>query len=245
LRAWELRIETATGRLRADRLELPGQGDRRFRNSTTAEIFGGDERWLSVWREPKAQRPSWAEGRFGSNEVESRGELDSGGNEPRVSPDGRWLAWGNWHGRDAAITRLGSHDPPIVLPIAGAASVAFSPDGRLLAVGGSKEIRFHDVATLRVVHSILRVPSRPLPPRFAFMRGSSLCAVALPPDQILIVDTTSGAEVATLPASSCMLSGVSFGADDRILAATSSDHRVLIWDVVKLRHELRELGLDW
>ena len=47
------------------------------------------------------------------------------------------------------------------------------------------------------------------------------------------------------PASSSILWGVSFDPDDRFLAATSSDHRVLIWDFVKLRHELSELGLDW
>ena len=131
------------------------------------------------------------------------------------------------------------------VPIAGSASVAFSPDSRLLAAGGAEELRFYDVGTLRVVHSILRRPSRPLPPRFAFMRGSSLCAVVLPPDEILIVDTKTGAKLATLPASSYMLWGVSFGPGDRFLAATSSDHRVLIWDFVKLRQELRELGLDW
>jgi WD40 repeat protein len=77
------------------------------------------------------------------------------------------------------------------------------------------------------------------------MRGSSLCAVALPPEEILLVDTATGAELARLPASSFILWSVSFGPDDRFLAATSSDHRVLIWDLVKLRHELGELGLDW
>jgi len=245
LKAWELRSDAATNRLHADSIELPGLGDRHFRDSTSAEIFDGGERWLSIWKEPRAARPSWAQGRFASNEIDSRGELEPGGNDPRVSPDGRWLAWGNWHGHDAVIRRMGSHDPPVVLPIAGSASIAFSPDSRLLAVGGAEEIRFYDVGTLRVVHSILRQPSRSLSPRFAFMRGSSLCAVALPPDEILLVDTKTGAELARLPASSFILWDVSFGPDDRFLAATSSDHRVLIWDLVKLRHELRELGLDW
>jgi WD40 repeat protein len=185
------------------------------------------------------------QGRFDSLEIESRREIDSGGNEPRVSPDGRWLAWGNWQARDVAITRPGSHDPPVVLPIEGSASVAFSPDSSLLAVGGAEELRFYEVDTLRLVHSIPRHPSRPLRPEFAFMRGSSLCAVALPPDEILIVDTKTGAELATLPASSCILWSVAFDPNDRFLAATSSDHRVLIWDFGKLRRKLRELGLDW
>jgi serine/threonine protein kinase len=245
LRAWELRSDSATNRLRADRIELPGLGDRHFRDSTSAEIFDGGERWLSIWREPRAARASWAEGRFASDEIESRGELEPGGNDPRVSPDGRWLAWGNWHGHDAVIQHFGSREPPVVLPIAGSASIAFSPDSRLLAVGGSDEFRFYDVGTLRVVHSISRQPSRPLSPRFAFMRRSSLCAVALPPDEIRLVDPETGTELARLPANSFILWDVSFGPDDRFLAATSSDHRVLIWDLVTLRDELRELGLDW
>jgi len=245
LRAWTLRMDPSTSRLGAFRLDLPGHGDRRFRGSTSAEIFGGGERWLTISKEPGARRPTWVQGRFGSTDIESRGELDSGGSDPRVSPDGRWLAWGNWHARDAAIKRLGSHDPPVVLPIDGSASVEFSPDSRLLAVGGTEELRYYDVGTLRVAHSIPRHPNRPLRPVFAFMSRSSFCAVALPPDEILIVDTATGAEVARLPARSAILWGVAFGPDDRYLAATSADHRVLIWDFVKLRHELRELGLDW
>jgi WD40 repeat protein len=245
VRTWTLRTDPLTGRLRAEEIALPARGDRHFRNSTSAEIFDGGERWLSISTEPRAHRPSWTQGRFDSVEIESRGETDTGGNEPHVSPDGRWLAWGNWQAKDVAITRLGSHDPAVVLPITGSATVAFSPDSRLLAAGGAEEIRFYDVDTLRLVHSIPRRPSRPLRPEFAFMHGSSLCAIALPPDEILIVDTKTGAKLATLPATSCILWGVSFGPDDRFLAATSSDHRVLIWDFVKLRHELSALGLDW
>ena len=245
LRTWELRTDVATRRLRAQELTLPARGDRHFRDSSSAEIFDGGERWLSISTKPGARRASWAQGRFDSVEIESRGEIDPGANDPRVSPDGRWLAWGNWQARDVAITRLGSHEPPVVLPIAGSASVAFSADSRLLAVGGAEEIRFYDLGTLRVVHSIRRNPSRPLRPEFAFMRGSTLGAIALPPDEILIVDTKTGVELATLPARSCILWSVSFSPDDRLLAATSADHRVLIWDLEKLRRELRELGLDW
>jgi WD40 repeat protein len=185
------------------------------------------------------------QGRFDSLEIESRREIDSGGNEPRVSPDGRWLAWGNWQARDVAITRLGSNDPAVVLPIAGSATVAFSPDGRL-----ARCRRRGGAPFLRGRHAAPRAFDPPAPepalrPEFAFTHGSSLCVIALPPDELLIVDTKTGAELALLPARSCILWAVSFSPDDRFLAATSSDHRVLIWDFVKLRQELRKLGLDW
>lgn len=245
LRAWDLRTDAATGRLRAERLELPGHGDRLFRDATTAEIFDGGERWLSVSREPRSGRPSWILGRFDAAGIESQKEFDPGGNEPHVSPDDRWLAWGNWHGRDVSIARLGSHDPPVVLPMASSATVAFSPDGRLLAVGGAEEIRFHEVGTWRVAYSFPRRPIRPLPPEFAFMHGSRLCAVTLPPDELMIVDTATGAELARFPAGTRILWGVAFSPDDRFLVAASTDHRILIWDFGKLRHELGELGLDW
>jgi hypothetical protein len=220
LRAWELRTDAATNGLRVKELELPARGDRHFRDSTSAEIFDDGGRWLSISKEPRARRPSLSQGRFDSLEIESRREIDPGGNEPHVSPDGRWLAWGNWHARDVAITRLGTLDPPVVLPIAGSASVAFSPDSRLLAVGGAEEIRFYEVGALRVVHSILRLPSRPLPPEFAFMRGSSLCAIAAS-DEILLVDTKTGASRHAAGAVFHPL-GATFSPDDRYLAATGT-----------------------
>lgn len=90
-----------------------------------------------------------------------------------------------------------------------------------------------------------RRPIRPLPPEFAFMHGSRLCAVTLPPDGVLLVDTTTGAELASLPAGPHILWGETFSPDDRFLVAASTDHHILIWDFAMLRHELRELGLDW
>jgi len=245
VRAWELRTDAATGRLRTERLELPGMGDRNFPEASTAEIFDGGRRWISSSREPVSGRPSWILGRFDAPGIESREEATPGGNEPHVSPDGRWLAWGNWHARDVSIKRLGSDEPPVVLPMASSATVAFSPDSRLLAVGGAEEIRFHEVGTWRVVYAFPRRPIRPLPPEFAFMHGSRLCALTLPPDQFLLVDPIAGTELATVPAGPHILWGLVFSPDDRFLVAASTDHHILIWDFAKLRHELGALGLDW
>ena len=245
LHVWSLGTDAATGRLRPERLELPGNGERLFRDSSAADIFDGGDRWLAVMKDPRSSRRSWICGRFDSVAIESREAFDIGGDEPRVSADGKWLASGNWRSRDASVVRLGSNDPPVDLPMAGSVTVGFTPDSRLLAVGGEEEIRFYEVGTWRAVHTIRRHSIRPLAPQFAFMRGSSLCAAALPPDEVLIIDTATGAELATLPAGPHVLAHMAFGPDDRLLAAASSDHQVLIWDFQKLRHALRDIGLDW
>ena len=83
LRAWELRTDPLTSRLRAERVELPGRGDRHFRDSTSAEIFDGGERWLSIWREPRARRPSWA---AGSVRFHSRSSREESSNPAATTP---------------------------------------------------------------------------------------------------------------------------------------------------------------
>jgi WD40 repeat protein len=112
-------------------------------------------------------------------------------------------------------------------------------------VGGPEEIAFHEVETWRVLHRIPRRPVGTLPPQFAFTHDSKLCAAALPPDRVLLLDAVAGVELATLPATPHILSRMAFSPDDRFLAAASTDHHLLLWDLEELRHKLRDLGLDW
>jgi serine/threonine protein kinase/WD40 repeat protein len=243
--AWRIDADRATGFPRTESLDLPFSGERRFLGTPTAGIFANGEQWLAVRMDRQRSGGAWIHGRFDSPGIESTEGFETGGSEPKVSPDGRWLAWGNWHARNAAVTRLGARDPPIVLPSAGSATVAFSPDNRLLAVGGVRELRFYETVSWRSVLSIPRTPARPLPPQFAFAHDSRVCAVALPPDRMIILDTRTGQELAELPAGGHLLSRPAFSPDDRLLAIACEDHHTLIWDLPALRGKLRDLGLDW
>jgi WD40 repeat protein len=59
------------------------------------------------------------------------------------------------------------------------------------------------------------------------------------------VDVATAGELGSMPTSQSVLAGLAFSPDDRLLAVASEDHHVLIWDIDKLRAELRRLGLDW
>jgi WD40 repeat protein len=145
----------------------------------------------------------------------------------------------------ATVRRLGSDEPPTWLPLIGATSVAFSPDNRFMAVGGSEEIRIHEVGTWRALHALPRRPIQPLPPQFAFSPDSRLLAAVLPPDRVLLVDVQSGVELAVLPVGQHIVGRAVFSPDGRVLAAASMDHHVLLWDLEETRRRLRDLGLDW
>jgi serine/threonine protein kinase/WD40 repeat protein len=245
LHAW--RVHPGEGGLRADPLDLPGGGVRAFRGTRTAGLYPDGEGWLAVLQPAAGGGPSWIRGRFDTPEVEDPIPYVTGGNAPEISPDGRWLAWGSWQSEKAGATvrRLGSDDAPVWLPAVGSASVAFSPDNRLLAVGDSEQVRLHEVGTWRTLHAFPRRPNQPLPPSFAFTPDSRLCAAVLPPDRVLLVDARSGAELAVLPAGQHIVSRAAFSPDGRVLAAASTDHHVLLWDLEATRSRLRDLGLDW
>src|SRR5205823_4551722 len=78
------------------------------------------------------------------------------------SPDGRWLATGNWQGRGAKVwdARTGAavKDLDLFEPEQGAAWPAFSPDGRWLVVGTFGEYRFWEVGTWQKKHALPRAP---------------------------------------------------------------------------------------
>jgi serine/threonine protein kinase len=245
LRAWRIEEDQATGGFAAARADVPGRGDRTFRSAVTGGTFANGDQWVTIGKDPSSHLPSWIHGRFDSTEFAASGGLTIGSSGPEVSPDGRWLAWGNWHGRNAAVTRLGGHDTPVELPVEGHARIAFSPDNRLLLVGGAEAIRAYEIGTWRELYTIPRIPPLSLSPSFAFTHDARIGAVTFPPNRVLLFDTRSGEELASLSADQYMLAGPGFSPDAGALAAASTDHHILIWDIAKLRGFLRDLGLDW
>ncbi len=163
-----------------------------------------------------------------------------------VSPDGRWVATCSFFtdGRskstriwDAATGRL-VHE----LPLEGATIARFSPDGRWLATMHASGTQLWHVGTWE--------PGR------HFGGGS----IAFSPDPdgrlvalsgalgvIQLVETNTGREVARLTGPEPMRYAPScFTPDGAGLVATTSDEKaVYVWDLRAIRQRLKAMGLDW
>jgi WD40 repeat protein len=160
------------------------------------------------------------------------------------SPDGRILAsagstdysvtlWDLSTGRE--LRTLGG------LGVARVASVAFSPDGHILASGSEdKTVKFWDVASGRELRTL---------------RGHSenVNSVAFAPDGLTLAsgstdhtvklwDVASGRELRTLRGHSENVNSVAFSPDGLTLASGSTDHTVKLWDVASGRTRLNLVG---
>jgi WD40 repeat protein len=240
LHAW--RVGTGPPVLLDDR---PRAGTLSSQEGTLGDSSADGERWISVGPHPRTGRVTWLLGRFDGSDVRPIEGFTSTGSGPQLSEDGRWLAWGNWQGRNAhARPLLGSEAAPITeFPVAGSVTVAFTPDSRHLMVAGPDDLRLYEVGSWRPVYAIPRQPPGRSAPSVAFTADSKLGAAALT-GRVMLFDAATGREVASLPTRRS-LGRLAFSPDDRVLAVAAMDHHVLLWDVTRLRRALREIGLDW
>ena len=118
-------------------------------------------------------------------------------------------------------------------------SLAFSPDGRTLAIGGVESKSNFDLAAMMnpaAVQKNQKKNSKP-PDAEEMMKNMKVEAVG----QVVLWDVASGQEIGALKGHGKGVTQVAFSRDGRLLASSSTDNTIRIWDVAA-RRELRTLS---
>jgi WD40 repeat protein/tRNA A-37 threonylcarbamoyl transferase component Bud32 len=161
-----------------------------------------------------------------------------------VSPDGRWVATGAHHA--AGPTRIwDAHTGALVkqLDLIDIYYLRFSPDGQWLYLGKSDERWMVRVGTWQTE----RHEPIPCPGFCAFSPDGRLLATERGDGAIRLEEVAGGKELAVLenPFQGRSVN-LCFSPDGTLLTAVNHDHPMIhVWDLRKIRTQLRSLGLDW
>jgi WD40 repeat protein len=162
-----------------------------------------------------------------------------------ISPDGRWAATGSWNTPFVKIWDARSGEPLRTLPMPNRTTVAFSPDGRWLATS-TTEYQLWEVGSWQ--RKGLPIPGNPVA-QFnftAFSPDSRVMARTMEGNRIQLSEVLTAKPLATLEAPGLtVVSTFQFSPDGTHLAALLQDGHLQLWDLRLIRHELKEMRLDW
>jgi WD40 repeat protein len=162
-----------------------------------------------------------------------------------VSPCGKFVATGTWHGTGVKVWDAAKGSVVQELPARASATVAFSPDGRWLVTSTGEDFQFWDTATWKARHRVLRDRGGDIPGYMAFSPKGDLIAVAHSLSVVKLLDPATGKEIATLePPNPLNLSWLRFSADGSTLAA-AAENFIYLWDLRRIRLRLADMKLDW
>jgi len=116
-------------------------------------------------------------------------------------------------------------------------SLAFSPDGRMLATGGVQSKSNIDIAAMMsgATQKGSKKSKQPQDPA-DLMKDLKVEAIA----QLQLWDVTTGQEIASLKGHGRAVTKVAFSRDGKLVATSSNDNVITIWDIAS-QHELKSL----
>ena len=156
-----------------------------------------------------------------------------------VSPDGRLVAAGSWHGRGIKVWEVDTGRlVRTLLPDSGATVPAFSPDGKWLT--DARGLRW------KVADWSEGPKAPPEVSGCAFSPDGKIAAWAKK-GFVVLTDPETGRELARLEdPHQDGLAALTFSRDGTLLLGPTNDgFCVRVWDLRKIRAGLVELGLDW
>jgi WD40 repeat protein len=123
-------------------------------------------------------------------------------------------------------------------------SAEFSLDGRLLVTGTPQEYRIWETESWKIRYRVPRTDN--VGCFIAFSPDGGTLAVCPSVYTIQLLDSTTFRELARLESPDPQIvSRIRFSRDGRRLAASSSGHRIELWDLTGIRSRLAHMQLDW
>jgi serine/threonine protein kinase/WD40 repeat protein len=163
-----------------------------------------------------------------------------------TSPDGRWVATGAHHDLgvkvwDASSAALLGH---LIADELGARA-KFSPDGRWLITETAQDFRLWRSGSWDQVWHIRREQGL-FNNGAAFSPDGRLLALTMSLSAVRLCDPATGDALTTLQAPHVTsVSLVGFSPDGASLVVSAQSGEVGVWDLRRVRQQLKEIGLDW
>jgi signal transduction histidine kinase len=164
---------------------------------------------------------------------------------PALSPDGRWVVTGTFHGPgsflwDAATGRK------IQQLATGNANPLFSPDGKTLLLAGDNQYTLFETGTWKPLQRISTDNQGDLPGIAGYSHGGKILCLVKGRQQVQLLDAATCRVFATLTSPEPqIISLFAFSPDDQMLAIGTGNDLVECWDLRQVRRSLAALGLDW
>ncbi len=164
--------------------------------------------------------------------------LHTGTNKCSVSPDGKWVATGCWHGTGIKVWSVDDRKETD-LPVKGWAAPFFSPDGQWLATKSDAGLSLWKVGTWE------RGPT--LPKGDPVFSPDGLHVAIVMDAVVTLIDLKSGRTLATLEnPNQDRLYWTGFSPDGaQLVTAAHENFSVHVWDLRRIRAGLRAIDLDW
>jgi signal transduction histidine kinase len=162
-----------------------------------------------------------------------------------ISADTSWIATTYWKGGGTAIWDTRTEQKIHDLGRNGG-YVAFSPDNRWLLVGSAHKYSVWDTSNWRVSFEFNRETTGELVGTGAFSPDSKLLAICPEVNVMQLIRVPEGHVLANLSAPNLKNIGrVAFNQDGTVLAGSTFDGRLQLWNFPALKKELAALNLDW
>jgi serine/threonine protein kinase/WD40 repeat protein len=242
LQRWPLKMDAA------GQCISPGPGEPlvdTITGTTEGACLTPDGRFLAVLGVPKV---IWCDLRTGQTKMSAfTPDLTCSAS---ISPDGRWIGTGDGEAFVLWDTQSNQEAVTELWPEPTRFWAAFDATSQWLYVSTRETGRIFQVGTWQVVHQIDGskdvTGEEPAFGPAAFAPDSRMLAFGNAIGAVHLLDTATWQELATLqPFEPRTIVSVAFAPDGNLLAAATLNDGVQLWDLGRIRQELRNLGVDW